>query len=455
MKGTILLVDDDIAFCKLLKRVLEEEYTVQYHTNPLEALELLKKKKMDLVILDLYMPQMDGIEFLETLRAASPNQDVLFMTAYAGVEKAVEAMKKGAADYLIKPFQNDELRLVVRNMFGKKELLEENRVLREELNEINRPQKIIGKSRKMTEVYEIIKKVGALDSTVLITGESGTGKELAAHAIHHEGARKNRRFVPVNCSAIPESLLESELFGHTKGAFSGAQSARPGLFKYADKGSLLLDEIGDISLPVQAKLLRVIQEQKIRSVGDEEEKEIDVRIILATSRDLKKMIANKEFREDLYYRINVVPLNLPPLRERADDIPLLVNHFIEKFGRSVKTLSEEAMQYLVNYPWPGNVRELQNIVERMLIMAAGENVGIIDLPSEVAEYSRCDEQPKTESYAERKKAMLVQFNKRTVIEALAESGGNVTRAAAALYLERASFQRLMKICGIKSEEFRD
>jgi len=455
MKGTILLVDDDLAFCKLLKRVLEKEYAVTYHTNPLEALEFLKTRKMDLVILDLHMPQMDGIEFLETIRATLPDQDVLFMTAYAGVEKAVEAMKKGAADYLIKPFQNDELHLVVRNMFGKKELLEENRILREELDEINRPQKIIGKSRKMNDVYEIIKKVGELDSTVLITGESGTGKELVAHAIHHEGARRNRRFVPVNCSAIPENLLESELFGHTKGAFSGAQSARPGLFKYADKGTLFLDEIGDISLPVQAKLLRVIQEQKIRSVGDEEEKEIDVRIILATSRDLKQMIADKEFREDLYYRINVVPLKLPPLRERIDDIPLLVNHFIEKFGRTVKTISGEAMPYLLNYPWPGNVRELQNTVERMLIMAAGEKVEIMDLPAEVAEYAHCGEQRKTGSYAERKSAMLNQFNMRTVSEALDESGGNVTKAAAALDLERASFQRLMKACGIKSEEFRD
>lgn len=455
MKGTILLVDDDLAFCKLLKRVLEEEYSVNYHTNPLDALEFLKTRKMDLVILDLHMPQMDGIEFLETIRTTLPDQDVLFMTAYAGVEKAVEAMKKGAADYLIKPFQNDELHLVVRNMFGKKELLEENRILREELDERNRPQKIIGKSRKMNDVYEIIKKVGELDSTVLITGESGTGKELVAHAIHHEGARRNRRFVPVNCSAIPESLLESELFGHTKGAFSGAQSARPGLFKYADKGTLFLDEIGDISLPVQAKLLRVIQEQKIRSVGDEEEKEIDVRIILATSRDLKQMIADKEFREDLYYRINVVPLKVPPLRERVDDIPLLVKHFIERFGRSVKPVSEEAMEHLLSYPWPGNVRELQNTVERMLIMAAGAKVEIIDLPSEVAEYSRRDEQPKADSYAERRKAMLDQFNKRTVSEALEESGGNVTRAAAALDMERASFQRLMKVCGIKSEEFRD
>jgi DNA-binding NtrC family response regulator len=456
MTGTILLVDDDLAFCKLLQRVLEAEYSVTYNTNPLEALEVLKTRNFDLIILDLSMPQMSGIEFLEAVHATSPTQDVLFMTAYAGVETAVEAMKKGATDYLLKPFQNDEVLYAVKNIFKKKELIEENRLLREELDEKNRPQEIIGRSRKLFEVFEIIKRVANLDSIVLITGESGTGKELVARAIHYAGIRRHRRFVPVNCPSIPENLIESELFGHTKGAFSGAQSARPGLFKYADKGTLFLDEIADIPLALQPKLLRVIQEQKIRSVGEEEEKDINVRIILATSKNLKKMVADREFREDLYYRINVVPIHLPALRERADDIPLLVHHFIRKFGRDIRIISDEVMRYLVNYPWPGNIRELQNIIERMLIMAeGGDSLGINDLPCEILENARSHEQKTAWGYAAQKKFMLDQFNRNTVAGALKESGGNVTNAAALLELDRASFQRLMKTCGIKSEDFRE
>lgn len=454
MKGTVLIVDDDASFCGLLQRVLSDEYAVTFYTNPLEAMDAVKEKTYDLVILDLYMPQMTGMQFLEAAHSALSTHDVLFMTAYAGVETAVEAMKKGASDYLIKPFQNDELLQVVKNIFKKRELVEENRQLKKEIEEISRPQEIIGMSRKMAGVFEIINKVADSSSTVLITGESGTGKELVARAIHYNGTRRNNRFVPVNCSAIPENLLESELFGHSKGAFSGAQTSRPGLFKYADKGTLFLDEIADIPPTMQSKLLRVIQEQRIRSVGDEEEKDIDVRIVSATARDLKQMIANREFREDLFYRINVVPIHLPPLRERKEDIPLLIKHFIERFGLNYKKLSDEVLKYFEAYHWPGNVRELQNTIERMLILAKKNTIGVDDLPFEIMETAQSIERQKPHSYAERKQTILEQFNKKTVTEALKESGGNVTKAAEMLDLERASFQRLMKMCGIKSEDFR-
>ncbi|RJQ52023.1 MAG: sigma-54-dependent Fis family transcriptional regulator [Nitrospiraceae bacterium] len=454
-KRKILVVDDDSSFCKLLERVLSADYAVSSCTNPLEALEIFKANSFDLVIIDLYMPEMNGMQLMEAITDISKTVDIIFITAYAAVETAVEAMKKGASDYLIKPFQNVELLHVVRGIFEKRKLSEENKWLKEQLEEKNRPEEIIGNSRGMQEVYSLIKRVADTNSTVLITGESGTGKELVARAIHYEGARRNMRFVPVNCSAIPENLLESELFGHKKGAFSGAVAARSGLIKHADKGTIFLDEIADMPLGLQPKLLRVIQEQKVRSVGEEEESDIDVRFIAATSKDLKKLVADKQFREDLFYRINVIPVFIPPLRERKDDIPLLARFFLDRYGRLNKILSDEVMRYFVEYDWPGNVRELENTIERMMILSRGDVITAADLPFEILNRPETDGVPQHAGYMDRKKVILDQFNRSIVLDALQKHAGNVTRAAAELNMERASFQRIMKRCGIRSEEFRE
>jgi DNA-binding NtrC family response regulator len=454
MKETILIVDDDTAFCKFLEKALSAKYGVSSFTNPLKALEILKEKKFNLIITDLYMPEMDGIKFLETIKSASPAQDILLMTAHAEIKTAIDSIKKGASDYLIKPFQTDELFHTVNYIFEKQKLIRENQLLREQLDEKNRPDNIIGNSRKVHEVFELIKKVADANSTVLITGESGTGKELVAKAIHYYGTRRDKRFVPVNCSAIPENLLESELFGHSKGAFSGAAGARAGLFKYGDKGTLFLDEIADMPLTLQSKLLRVIQEQKVRSVGEEEEHEIDVRFIAATSRDLNKMVADKTFREDLYYRINVIPIHLPPLRERAEDIPLLIKFFIANSRLNNKSFSDETMKYLMEHYWPGNIRELKNTIERMMILSKDDFIDVDDLPFEILNNPKVSQMPKPGSYSERKKTVIEQFNRDVVLEALRKSEGNVTKAAAILDLERASFQRIMRVCEIRSEDFR-
>ncbi|RJQ22208.1 MAG: sigma-54-dependent Fis family transcriptional regulator [Nitrospiraceae bacterium] len=455
IKRKILVVDDDIAFCRLLERVLSADYSVLSCTNPIEALEIFKSNTFDLVIVDLYMPEMNGIQFMEAIMNVSRAMDIIFITAYAAVETAVEAMKKGASDYLIKPFQNEELIHVVKGIFEKRKLSEENKWLKEQLEEKNRPEKIIGNSTGIHEVFDLIKRVADTNSTVLITGESGTGKELVARAIHYEGTRRNMRFVPVNCSAIPENLLESELFGHKKGAFSGAVTARSGLFKHADKGTMFLDEIADMPLGLQPKLLRVIQEQTVRSVGEEEESDIDVRFIAATSKDLKKLVADKQFREDLFYRINVIPISIPPLRERTDDIPLLADFFINRFGRNNKVLSDEVMTYFLEYNWPGNVRELENTIERLMILSKGDIITAADLPFEILNRPESDDVSLHDSYIDRKRVILDRFNKSIVLDALQKNSGNVTRAAAALNMERASFQRIMKRCGIKSDEFRE
>lgn len=455
LKRKILVVDDDIAFCRLLERVLSTDYIVSSCTNPLEALEIFKSDSFDLVIIDLYMPEMNGIQFMEAIMGISTSVDIVFMTAYAAVDTAVEAIKKGASDYLIKPFQNEELLYVVKSIFSKRKLAEENRWLKEQLEEKNRPEEIIGTSKGIRDVYDLIKRVADTDSTVLIIGESGTGKELAARAIHYEGVRSSMRFVPVNCSAIPENLFESELFGHKKGAFSGAAISRSGLIRHADKGTLFLDEIADMPLGLQSKLLRVIQERKVRSVGEEEETDIDVRFVAATSRDLKKLVSEKLFREDLYYRINVIPVCLPPLRERVEDIPLLAKYFLNRLGRSNKTLSDEVMKSFIEYNWPGNVRELENTIERMVILSRGDVITAADLPFEILNSQGTEQISAHGSYIDRKKVILEQFNRSVVLDALQKNAGNVTRAAAALNMERASFQRIMKRCGIKSEEFRE
>jgi DNA-binding NtrC family response regulator len=450
LKSKLLIIDDDPVFCTMLTRYFGEEYTVTGLSDPEEAVRFIRGNPMDVVLTDLSMPKMDGIEVLKTVKSTFPDTDVIMMTAYAKVETAVEAMKQGAYDYIVKPFTTEELALHLKNLFEKRRLIEENINLRKFIDTAYRPENIIGESGPMQEVYRFIERVSRTDVTVLITGESGTGKELVAKALHVAGKRKGRRFVSVNCTAIPEALLESELFGHTKGAFSGAATDRQGLFEYADGGTIFLDEIADAPLSVQAKLLRVLQEHTIRPVGGSGEVPVDVRVLCATNRDIAQLIRENKFREDLYYRINVVSIELPPLRVRSGDIPLLLHHFLA--GR--KKIHPKAVSVLSRYDFPGNVRELKNIIERLVALTDADTVMPEDLPPEILRmvYILDDDGL---AYNEAKKKIIDEFNRAIIARALLKHSGNVTRASEELRLDRANFQRLMRRCRISADEFRE
>ncbi|MEW6739787.1 MAG: sigma-54-dependent transcriptional regulator [Nitrospirota bacterium] len=447
----ILVIDDDQGTCHLLARILQKEgFNVVAENSPQNALSAFKGDNFDLVITDFYMPEMNGLELLAEIKRINPDVDVIVMTAFASVDNAVEAMKKGAYDYIVKPFQNDDLLLSIKRVLEKRRLAEENKYLRAELSKRYNFHNIIGKSPAMQNIFNLIERVADSDATALLIGESGTGKELVARAIHFSGKRKDKNFVAINCSALPDTLLESELFGHTKGAFTGATENKQGLFEYANGGTLFLDEIADTSPSVQAKLLRVIEDKKIRKLGDNREIEVDVRIITATSRNLRKLIDENTFREDLFYRINVFPLNIPPLRERKEDIPLLIEHFLK--GR--KQMHPSTIDMLMNYNWPGNVRELENMIERLVVFASSETVMPDDLPSEVKD-TVCKKIDNSLSYSEAKKRMIDEFNQNFISCTLKETSGNVTKAAEKLKLDRANLQRLMRKYGIVSTEHKD
>lgn len=447
----ILIVDDDAAALSLLLRVLEKEgYEVTAKNDPSEALELFRKSPFDLVITDFYMPGMNGIELLLELKKTDAGADVIMMTAYASVDNAVDAMRKGAYDYIVKPFQSDDLLLSLRRVLEKRKLSDENRFLREELGKKYGFQNIIGNSPSMQRLFVSIKKVADSEATVMLRGESGTGKELVARAIHFCGKKKDRNFVAVNCSALPDTLLESELFGHTKGAFTGATENKQGLLEYADSGTLFLDEIADTSPALQAKLLRVMQDKTIRKLGDNKEIEVDVRIITATSRDLHKMIEEKTFREDLFYRINVFPLTVPPLRERTEDIPLLVEHFLQ----DRKRMHPAVLNTLMNYSWPGNVRELENMIERLVVFSSEEVIMPDDLPSDTPGIN-CGGIVTGMSYTDARRKILDEFTKSFISRLLKETGGNVTRAAELAGIDRANFQRLMRRHSVDTSKYKE
>ena len=348
-----------------------------------EAIEQVQKEIFDLVITDLRMPKVDGMEVLRAVKSASPETVVLIITAFATADSAVEAMKQGAYDYLTKPFQVDEVQLIIRNALEKRRLTTENILLKREMASQSSFAQLVGQSEAMQKVFDVVKKVADSKSNVLICGESGTGKELVARAIHYNSARSALPFVAVNCSAVPETLLESELFGHIKGSFTGAISNKAGLFEVANGGTIFLDEIGDTTPTIQVKLLRVIQEREFRRVGGTQDIKVDVRVVAATNKDLEKAVADGSFREDLYYRLDVIPIRLPPLRLRSGDIPLLVAHFLTRFskesGKPVPTLSPEAMQVLLGHEWRGNVRELENLIERVVAFSTGGTVTEADM----------------------------------------------------------------------------
>jgi DNA-binding NtrC family response regulator len=452
----ILVVDDEMIVCESCRRILEEEgYEVETALSGREAFEKMKASPFDIVITDLKMPGIDGMEVLKTFRKEYPDSIIIMITGFSTVETAVEAMKLGAFDYIPKPFTPDEVSIVVKKAIEKKSLMLENVYLRQELQEKYGFHNIVGKSKKMQEIYRIIAKVATTDSTVLIYGQSGTGKELIARAIHFNSPRREKQFVPVDCAVLSENLLESELFGHVRGSFTGAVTTKPGLFEVADGGTVFLDEVGNISLSIQAKLLRVLQGREFTPVGGTKAKKVDIRLIAATNKDLEKMIKEETFREDLYYRLNIVPILLPPLRERQEDIPILAAHFLKKYseemGKTIRGFTAEAMEKMIRYPWPGNVRELENVIERTVVMIDDEMVRVehLILPGQQEKEVLEAQIPLTsEELKEIKKQMrekaVEEIERAFVLNALERHQWNVTRAAEEVGMLRPNFQALMR-----------
>jgi two-component system, NtrC family, response regulator PilR len=385
MKPRILVVDDEESIREFLEIMLRKEgYEVVISSDGRQALDTLKKKSFDMVISDLQMPNMTGIELLREVKNQYPDCVFMMITAFGTTENAVEAMKAGAYDYILKPFKIDEVRLVIANALRSQNLEVENRTLKKELGREYSFQSIVGNSEPMHRIYDLVRRVSQTPTNVLITGESGTGKEVVAKSIHYNGPLKDKPFVTVNCGAIPESLMESEMFGHKKGSFTGAVADKIGLFEVADDGTLFLDEVGELPLSIQVKLLRAIQERMIRRVGAIDDSKINVRIIAATNRNLEDMVKQGTFRQDLYYRLNVINIRTPSLRERADDIPLLANHFLKKYnerlGKSIQGITDDAMEMMKKYDYPGNVRELENIIERTVALEGGASILPESLP---------------------------------------------------------------------------
>ncbi len=385
---SILIVDDEKNYLRVLSAVLEEEgYEILTALGGQEALEIQKTSDLDLILTDMKMPGMDGIELLERIKARDQDLPVIMMTAHGTVDKAVEAMQKGAYSYILKPFDNERLTIYVKKAVAMFQMVKENRHLRDEVKSQYRFGNFIGKSKAMRDVFEMIRKVAPANASVLIEGESGTGKELVAKSIHFNSSRRDKPFIAVNCSALAENLLESELFGHERGAFTGAVAKKKGRFELADGGTLFLDEIGELSASLQVKLLRVLQEKVFERVGGTQPISVNIRVIAATNKNLKEEMVNGRFREDLFYRLNVVRIVLPPLKQRKEDIPLLVKHFIEKYASErkaaapVKGVDQEVDRLFFDYSWPGNVRELENLIERVMILCPNDTIRVSDLPT--------------------------------------------------------------------------
>ena len=461
MSARILVVDDEDIVIKSCLRVLDGAgYQVEAVQDGREALRKVEEIPYDILILDIMMPGMDGLEVLRRVKETHPDVDVIMVTGLSQIDTAVQAMKLGAFDYISKPFEPDELILVVQRALERRLLLQENLSLKSEVSSKYRFENIVGSSPQMQAVYRLVAQCAPTSSTVLITGESGTGKELIARAIHYNSLRKDKPFVPVDCNALSENLLESELFGHVKGAFTSAVSNKKGMFEVAGSGTLFLDEIGNISMSIQAKLLRVLQEREYRAVGDTRTLIANFRLVTATNKDLKAMVAAGSFRDDLYYRINIFPIHAPALRERKNDIPALAYHFLKVFstelGKKITDISEGAMSALVNYSWPGNVRELENTMHRAAILT-GDNVirqahlvNIIDSSQPQADLAvpRTGDELKRVKKAAREKS-VEDIEKQFVIEALRRNDWNVTKSAEETGMQRPNFQALMKKYAIR------
>jgi len=455
LKANILVVDDEVAIRRALERFLTSlGYQVWGVGSAEDALKVVDKEVIDLALIDLVMPQMDGVELIRRIKVVSSNIVPIVMTAYGTITSAVEAMRAGAYHYLTKPFELDDIASLIETALEHQQLKEENWYLKKQLKSKYKFDNIVGTSEGMEEVFSLVEKVADTDSTVLVLGESGTGKELVARAIHYNSMRLEKPLITVNCGAIPEELLESELFGHIKGAFTGAHTTKPGRFDAADKGTIFLDEIGDMSGKLQVKILRVLQERRFEPVGSTKTHEVDVRIITATNQDLEKAVKEGRFREDLYYRLNVIPVKIPPLRERRSDIPLLIHHFLQKFNEEnekvVEGVSEEAMSILANYDWPGNVRELENTVERIIVLKDKGEIDIADLPPQIkGEGERFEHKSiYLPSDGLSFKDAVMQFEKELIKQALDRTGGNKNRAANLLNLNRTTLVEKVKKMGI-------
>lgn len=435
----ILVVDDEEDFRDLFSEIIQGlGYQPLTAKDGVDALEVLKKTEIDIAIVDLQMPRMNGIELLREIKKQDPNIEVLLITGFGTISSAVEAMKLGAYDYITKPVKLEEVENLIRRIVQTRTLISENRMLRQQLKKKYKFQNLIGATPQMQEIFKIIARVSQNNCTVLIQGESGTGKELIARAIHFNGPNADKPFIPIDCGSINENLVESELFGHERGAFTGAYTSKKGLFRVAHGGTVFLDEIGDIPKDVQAKLLRALQERKIKPVGGTKFIDIDVRVIAATNRNLDEAITDGQFRKDLFYRLNVVQINVPPLRERKDDIPLLVNHFIKNFnkpGRAIKGISKEALEVLMNYDWPGNVRELENVIERAFALGTSDLITIDDLPSALVMKSR-----KTPLWEDELKP-LAEIEKEAILKTLEKTGGDKQAAARILKIDRSTLYR--------------
>lgn len=452
-KFKAIVVDDESSVCEAVKAILElEGIEVTTFTDSVAAAGDIIRKNYDLIISDLKMPKMTGLELYENIGDAAAHSIFILITAFGSIPSAVEAVKKGIYDYIPKPFTPDEVRIPIRRALEKRRLENENFSLRSQIETRYSFRSIIGNSPEIRETFRVMRHAASSESNVLVTGESGTGKELVARAIHSNSVRVRRKFITVNCGAIPDGLIESELFGHVKGSFTGAIADKKGLVEEADKGTLFLDEIGELSPPLQVKLLRVLQEGEFTRIGDTQTRRVNVRVVAATNKDLKKAIAEKMFREDLYYRLNVIPIELPPLRRRQEDIPLLVNHFIDKHKtkapeKNITGIAKDAMQAVLSYHFPGNVRELENSIEYAIAFTAGPEIGKDDLPRYLLEDRKLGQEALKIPIMPLKEAKG-RFEKSLIIAALVESGGNISEAARLLNVHRQNLQQKIRLLGI-------
>lgn len=454
--GSIVVIDDDPEMRSMVTdHLVRQGYQVKNFGSSLDAVKYLSSSGLDalgteLVLTDLRMPDLDGLDVLQQIRRL-PNQfPVIIMTAFATVDTAIEGLRKGAFDYITKPFKLAELSLTLERALAFYRLKQQNKVLSSELKKTWNRNSIVGKSSAIQSIFDVIERVGPSSSNILVTGESGTGKEVVARALHNISPRSDKPFIAINCTAIPETLMESELFGHTKGSFTGATADKKGLFEEANGGTIFLDEIGDMDLALQAKLLRVLQERTIKPVGGNQFKNIDVRVIAATHKDLKAAIANKTFREDLYYRLAVIPVVMPPLRHRPEDIPLLAHHFLRKYSalnnNKNVVFTQEALQKLMNFPWPGNVRELENMVERLVVMARGSQIDATDIPNtDQSSFEQFYGQSTGDS------PTLEQLEKRYIQLILDKTGGKKEKAAQVLGINRRTLYRKEKEYGFTTD----
>jgi len=450
-KAKILVVDDEESMCKFMQIMLKKEgYCVSTSQDAPTALERIKSENYDLVIADLMMPEMSGLELLSQAKSANPDLDFIVMTAFASVDSAIEALKKGAFDYITKPFKVDEIKIAVRKSLEQKEIVHENVQLKKELKTRFDFDCFIGNSPEIVKLKKMAEKISISDSTVLIQGESGTGKELIARAIHYHSPRSNKPFITINCAALPENLLESELFGHVKGSFTGAIKDKEGLFKVADGGTFFLDEVGMTSSAIQAKLLRALEEKEVNPVGGTAPIKVDVRLIAATNADLEQEVKLGNFRADLYYRLHVIPLRIPPLRERTDDIKLLSSYFIREYCGKMQTeekdITEEAMKRLLSYKWLGNVRELENALEHAVLLSKGSQITVEDLPQDIKEGREIDLVTETQPTT----PMLETIEKAYIFWVLNQTGWQKSKAASILGIDSSTLYRKIEKYKLKS-----